>query len=101
MILLVKRITKALISQRGSAGWSAPLLFANPQDRFSRVDAHISYSSKVGYPSYEQAYDVIYLDCMYLRLCKHCFTEIILVFFLFRSIPVQNSTFETDKREEW
>ena len=27
-------ITKALISVRGSAGWSATLLFANPEDRF-------------------------------------------------------------------
>ena len=30
MILSSKRITKALISLRGCAGWSAPLLFANP-----------------------------------------------------------------------
>ena len=29
MILLDKRITKALISLRGCAGWSAPVLFAN------------------------------------------------------------------------
>ena len=32
-----KRITKALIRLRRCAGWSAPLLFANPEDRFSRV----------------------------------------------------------------
>ena len=31
MILFKKRITKALISLRGCAGWSAPLLFANPR----------------------------------------------------------------------
>ena len=30
---------KALIGLRGRAGWSAPLLFANPEDRFSQVDA--------------------------------------------------------------
>ena len=30
MILSKKRITKALISLRGYAGWSAPLLFSNP-----------------------------------------------------------------------
>ena len=34
-------MTKALISLRGDAGWSAPLLFTNPKDRFSRVKAHI------------------------------------------------------------
>ena len=31
MILLDKRITKALISLRGCAGWSEPVLLANPQ----------------------------------------------------------------------
>ena len=30
-----KRITKALIRLRGCAGWSAPLLFANPQRHVS------------------------------------------------------------------
>ena len=37
MILSKKRITKVLIRLRGCAGWSAPLLFANPKDRFSRI----------------------------------------------------------------
>ena len=36
-----KRITKALIRLSGCAGWSAPLLFPNPEDRFSHVEAHI------------------------------------------------------------
>ena len=36
-----KRITKALIKLRGCAGWSAPVLFANPEERFSRAEAHI------------------------------------------------------------
>ena len=40
MILSKKRITKALISLRGCAGWSAPVLFANPEDRISHDDAH-------------------------------------------------------------
>ena len=31
MILYKKRITKVLIRLRGCAGWSAPLLFANPR----------------------------------------------------------------------
>ena len=31
MILSNKRITKALISLGGCAGWSAPLLFVNPR----------------------------------------------------------------------
>ena len=41
MILYKKRITKALISLPGCTGWSGPLLFANPEDRFSHVEAHI------------------------------------------------------------
>ena len=37
MILSKKRITKALIRLRGCAGWSAPVLFANPRRQvFSR-----------------------------------------------------------------
>ena len=28
-----------------STGWSATLLFANPEDRFSRVEAHIMHQS--------------------------------------------------------
>ena len=31
MVLSKKQITKALIRLRGWAGWSAPVLFANPQ----------------------------------------------------------------------
>ena len=41
MILSNKSITKALIRLRGCAGWSAPLLFSNLEDRFSRMEAHI------------------------------------------------------------
>ena len=40
MVLSNERITKALIRLRGCAGWSAALLFANTEDRFSRVEAH-------------------------------------------------------------
>ena len=32
--------TKVLISLHGCTGWSAPLLFANSEDRFSHVEAH-------------------------------------------------------------
>ena len=39
MIFSNKRITKAVIRLRGGAGWSAPVLFANPEDRFSRDEA--------------------------------------------------------------
>ena len=38
MILSKKQVTKALIRLNGCAGWSAPLVFANPFDRFSRVE---------------------------------------------------------------
>ena len=40
MMLANKRMTKVLIRLRGCAGWSAALLFANPEDSFSRVGAH-------------------------------------------------------------
>ena len=33
-----------MISLRGCAGWSPPLLFANPEDRISRVKVHIELS---------------------------------------------------------
>ena len=37
MILYKRRITKALIRLRGCAGWTVPLLFANPERQvFSR-----------------------------------------------------------------
>ena len=42
MVLSKKRITKALIRLHGCAGWSAPVLFANPEDRFSRGEAQIT-----------------------------------------------------------
>ena len=41
MKLSKMQITKVLISLRGCAGWSATLLFANPEDRFSRIEAQI------------------------------------------------------------
>ena len=34
---------------RGCTGWSAPLLFANPDDRFSRIVAHIGIYHKWGW----------------------------------------------------
>ena len=42
-----KRITKALINLRGCAGWSASLLFANPQRQvFSRRGPYLSDSAQ-------------------------------------------------------
>ena len=41
IILSGQRRTKALISLRGCAGWSAPLLFAYGINRFSHDLAHI------------------------------------------------------------
>ena len=41
IILSNKCITNGLIRLRGCASWSAPLLFANPEDRFSRVDTQL------------------------------------------------------------
>ena len=45
MLPSTKRLSKALISLCGCAGWSGPLLFANPKDRRSRIEAHIAYST--------------------------------------------------------
>ena len=41
MILSQKRITRALISLLICTGLSAPLLFANLKDKFSRIEAFI------------------------------------------------------------
>ena len=41
MILSNKQITNVLIRLCGCAGWSAPLMFANPEDRFSHVEYQI------------------------------------------------------------
>ena len=41
MILSNKQITKVLIRLCGCAGWSAPLLFAKPENRISRDEAYI------------------------------------------------------------
>ena len=38
MVLSKTRLTKALIRLRRCAGWSAPVLFANPEDRFYCVE---------------------------------------------------------------
>ena len=41
MTLFDKRITEALISLRGCAGWSATVFFQTPEDRFSHVKARM------------------------------------------------------------
>ena len=44
-----KLILKLLISLCGCAGWSGPYLFANPEDRFSRVEAQIILKQSTTY----------------------------------------------------
>ena len=61
--LFKTRITKALIRLRGCAGWSAPVLFANPEDSFSRVEAQIYY--------YVVA-ETLDLNDVILHVCIHC-----------------------------
>ena len=56
MILFKKQITKALISLRGCAGWSALFLFANSEDRFSRDEAHIIEN----FPVFLQLFKIIW-----------------------------------------
>ena len=48
MILSKKRITKVLIRLRGCAGWSAHVLFANPEDRFTCDEAQSSADPEGG-----------------------------------------------------
>ena len=48
MILSKKRRTKALISLRLCADWSARLLFANPEDRFAHVEAQMTLCIRTG-----------------------------------------------------
>ena len=54
MILYHKRITKELIRLRGCAGWSAPLLFANPRRQFSHVEAQLKDYPLKGVFNYNQ-----------------------------------------------
>ena len=48
MLLSKKQIAEVLISLRICAGWSAPLLFANLEDRCPCIKAHMSTALKVG-----------------------------------------------------
>ena len=41
MMLSSKDIIKVLIRLHVCAGWSAPLLFTNPEDRFSCIKAQV------------------------------------------------------------
>ena len=43
IILSKKRITKALISLRGCAGWSAPVLFATPRRQVTSRPMFLGY----------------------------------------------------------
>ena len=43
MIPSKKQITTSLIRLHRCAGWSAPLLFASTEDKFSRVEAHFIF----------------------------------------------------------
>ena len=46
MVLCKRGITKALTRLRGCAGWSAPVMFATPEDRFSFDEAHMQGTIK-------------------------------------------------------
>ena len=78
MILSKKRITKAMISLRGCAGWSAPLLFANPKDRFSYIEAIVADSQHSRTHLSPFARCTLGLSChspaIFLKniLCDHC-----------------------------
>ena len=49
MILSNEQITKALIRLYGGAGWSASLLFANPEDSFFSSRGPIKIMMDVNY----------------------------------------------------
>ena len=44
MKLSNKRVTKVLIRLHRCAGWSVPLLFTNPENRFSHFKPHIGFN---------------------------------------------------------
>ena len=56
MMLSTKRMTKALIKMCECAGASAPLLFANPEDRFSEsrpICSHVTIHNDIAvWPDY-------------------------------------------------
>ena len=60
MILLDKRITKALISLCGCAGWSAPVLFANSRRQvFSRRGPYRILYYQTNLPQYPHMYRLL------------------------------------------
>ena len=71
MILSNKPITKVLIRLHRCAGWSAPLLSANPEDRFSHVEAHIKMSISHVKAQIKMSSSP-YNRCQLLSNFKHC-----------------------------
>ena len=73
-------MTKALISLPGCAGWSALLLFTNPEARFSCVEAHLHVFLWSGFsPMYygvglfmvrNTKLDVICKSCLFISWVK-------------------------------
>ena len=55
MILCKEYITKVLIRLRGCTDWSLPLMFVNPEDRFSGVEAHIISGAAITSAAYINA----------------------------------------------
>ena len=67
IILFNKRITNALIRLRGCTGWSVPLLFANLEDSFSRVDAYLIIYTYVSFTLYKIQYYLLYIFvCLFI-----------------------------------
>ena len=76
MILSKKRTTKTLISLRGCAGWSAPLLFANPgrqaSSRRGPFDSELSLSISTTYSMWSVFYPVsINTKCCIFKVSYH------------------------------
>ena len=83
MIRFKKRITKALIRLRGCAGWSAPLFSQTPEDRFSRVEAHLQcaeplqmyegiYTTKGALCAQKLGNGISYHHFFYTELFRYC-----------------------------
>ena len=63
IIFSKKRITKAIVRLRGSAGWSAPVLFANPRRQvFSHRDLYLNW--------YFRTFDINTLICFHSVVAK-------------------------------
>ena len=72
MVLSNMRITRMLIRLLRCAGWSAPLLFANQEDRFSGAGAHIVLEQKKAFISSSEVKNDYFISSKLIQSRLHC-----------------------------